>query len=121
MDEDAVLFVALLLNPNSTHEFVLKALEQLSAEQVDWLLGLITGNHITYGYSSEKAQELIMDASHSVDALNAIKQYVESSADGAFNQFTDWSDLYRDSNEVLEAVEVRLASKNPRFDSFENL
>jgi hypothetical protein len=120
IEEDEVLFVALLLSPNSTHEFVLKALEQLSVNQVDWLLGLITGNHIAYGYSSEKAQELIMDAPHSVDALKAIKHRVESNADGAFNQFTDWSDLYRVSNEVLEAIEVRLASKNPRFHKFEN-
>jgi hypothetical protein len=120
MDEDVVLFVALLLNPNSTHEFVLKAIEQLSGDEVDWLLGIITGNHITYGYSSEKAQELIMDAPYSVAALTAIKKYVESNADGAFNQFTDWNDLSRDSNEVLEAIDLRLASKNPRFDHFEN-
>ena len=46
---------------------------------------------------------------------------IQSVVVGDINQFTDWSDLYRDSNEVLEAVEVRLASKNPRFDSFENL
>jgi hypothetical protein len=103
-DEDVVLGVALLLNPNSTYEFVLKAIEQLSGDELDWLQGLITGNHVVWGYSSEYTQELIMDASHSVDALTAIKHYVESNEDCAFN----------DSNKVLEAIEVRLASKNPR-------
>ena len=120
IDEDAVLGVALLFNPNSTFEFVLDAIEQLSVEQVDWLLGLITGNHIVWGYSSEKAQELIMDASHSVNALKAIKQHVVTNENGTFNQFTDWSELSNSSSVVLEAIEVRLSSNNPRFHSFEN-
>lgn len=120
MDEDAVLFVAHLLNPNSTPGFVLKEIEQLSRDEVNWLLGLITGNHISDGYSSEEAQELIMDAAHSADALNAIRQYAKANEEGAFNEFTDWSDLDRNSDEVLEAIDIRLASKNPRFHSFEN-
>jgi hypothetical protein len=120
-DEDVVLFVALLLNPNSTADFVIESIEQLSVDQVDWLLGLITGHPVVWGNSSEYTQELIMDASHSVEALTAIKHYVESNTDSAFNQSTDWSELLvKNPSRALEAIEVRLASKNPRFHHFEN-
>jgi uncharacterized protein (UPF0335 family) len=114
-DEDVVLGVALLLNPNSTYEFVLKAIEQLSGDELDWLLGLIIGNHVTFGYSSEYAQELIMDSAYSADALKAIKHCVESDKTGAFNQicFTDEGARFVSPNPVLEAIDLRLASKNP--------
>ena len=120
MDEDAVLFVAHPLNPNSTPEFVLNRIERLSEDEVDWLLGLITGNHMAFGYSSEKAQELVMEATYSVDALKAIKRCVESNKTGAFNQicFTDEGTRFVGPNRVLEAIDMRLASKNPRHVNF---
>jgi hypothetical protein len=122
MDEDAVLFVAHLLNPNSTPEFVLKRIERLSGDEVDWLLGLITGDHMAFGYSSEKTQELVMEATYSVDALKAIRHCVESNKTGTFNQicFTDEGARFVSPIRVLEAIDVRLASKNPRFHHFEN-
>lgn len=119
-DEDVVLGVALLLNPNSTYEFVLKAIEQLSGDELDWLLGLITGHHVVFGYSSEYTQGLIMDAAYSADALKAIKHCVESDKTGAFNTFTDGGARLVSPNHALEAIDVRLASKNPRYHSSEN-
>ena len=120
-DEDIVLFVALLLNPNSTYEFVVDSIEQLSGDKVDWLLGLVTGHPVVWGNSSERTYRLIMDATYSADALKAIKHCVESNTTGAFNQicFTDEGARFVSPKPVLEAIDVRLASKNPRFHSFE--
>ena len=110
LEEDAILSVALILNPNSTSALVDVALEQLSELQVDLIFGLISGHFAVYGNSSECAQNAIFHSQQSAEALNSIKRYLESHQTGMFNESTDWNNLHIDSESVIEAIETRLAS-----------
>ena len=110
LEEDAILSVALILNPNSTSALVEVALEQLSELQVGLMFGLISGQFAVYGNSSESTQNAIFHSQQSAEALNSIKRYLESHQTDMFNEATNWSNLHIDSKSVIEAIDTRLAS-----------
>ena len=110
IEEDAILSVALILNPNSISALVEVALEQFSELQVGLLFGLISGRFAVYGNSSESTQNAIFHSQQSAEALNSIKQYLESHQINMFDESKNWNNLHVDSELVIEAIDTRLAS-----------